>query len=69
MSFYIYLQMGKFWTSFGFTVMVSIALVLAYEAPIIALEKILFSRDVRRKGTESTMNLELEQMEKNENHV
>lgn len=46
--------MGKFWTSFGFTLMASIFLVLTCEAPTIALEKILFSR---RKDNKSVPNI------------
>lgn len=34
--------MGKFWISFGFTLVASIILVLTCEAPTIAIEKIIF---------------------------
>ncbi|KAL5292654.1 hypothetical protein ACFFRR_011434 [Megaselia abdita] len=48
-------SMGKFWISFGFSIMASIVLVLACEAPVIALEKILFSRN-SKKSDKKEMN-------------
>ncbi|KAL5292653.1 hypothetical protein ACFFRR_011433 [Megaselia abdita] len=56
--------MGKFWISFGFTLMASIILVLTCEAPIIALEKMIFSRGKPKKTSEKTMKVEIEYPEK-----
>lgn len=42
--------MGKFWISFGFSILASIFLVLTCEAPVIAVEKMLFSKSERVKA-------------------